>query len=92
MVNDAHYRSLREPLHPVFYGLWDRDPRVAEAFILHVRTKGDAAALIPAVERVLRELEPDLPFYETGTLRAQVADSLWSGRVLSAVAAALRHE
>jgi hypothetical protein len=81
VVNEAKYRSLREPPHPVLYGLWNPDPRWTDSVIVHVRSHGNPLSVIPDVQRVLRQVGPGLPFYESQTLRQQIDNSLWSERV-----------
>ncbi len=84
VVGDAKYRSLREPPTPIFY------PLLLAGFqgvILHVRTDGDPAALIPVVQRMLRDIEPRLPFYEVHTLQEEIHASLWQDRLIAWLAA-----
>ncbi len=81
IVNDAKYRSLRERIPPTVYAPvvdgFDSD------FILHLRTRGEPAVLIPPVRAVLRSLDPELPFIEVRTLRQEVDTSLWQERLLA---------
>lgn len=81
VVTDAKYRSLREPVPATFYL-----PMVNGAgtdFILHLRTRGDPAALIAPVRKLLRSLDPELPFVEAVPLREDVEASLWQERLLA---------
>ncbi len=74
VVSDAKYRSLREPIPPTFY-----TPMISgfnSDFVLHLRTLGDPAALIAPVRKVLRSLDPALPFIEAAPLREDVEASL----------------
>ena len=83
VVTDAKYRSLREPVPATFYL-----PMVNGAgtdFILHLRTRGDPAALLAPVRKLLRSLEPELPFVEAVPLREDVEASLWQERLLGLV-------
>jgi predicted permease len=80
VVGDAKYRSLREPTPPIFY---PRLPADGQGGTLYVRTSGDPEALIPAVERTLRELEPRLPFFEVHTLTEEIHASLWQDRLVA---------
>ena len=58
VVSDAKYRSLREPVWPMFYGL-DTD---FDSFVLNVRTRGRPETVIPAVQRVAHSIAPQFPF------------------------------
>ncbi len=42
---------------------------------LVIRTEGDALALAPAVEQIVRHMEPDLPLYHVRTMEQQIAGS-----------------
>ena len=44
--------------------------------MLVVRTAGDPAAILPAVRREVKSLNPQLPLFATGTLDAQMSDTL----------------
>lgn len=81
VVSDAKYRSLREPVPPTVYS-----PAVDGfdfVFILHLRTRGDPEALIAPIRRLLRSLDPEMPFIEVRTLRQDVDASLWQERLLA---------
>jgi ABC-type antimicrobial peptide transport system permease subunit len=81
VVNDAKYRSLREPIPPTVY-----IPAVNgfdSVFILHVRTDQRPEAMIAPVREVLRSLDAELPFIEVRTLREEVEASLWQERLLA---------
>jgi putative ABC transport system permease protein len=47
---------------------------------LVVRTAGDPAAIIPTIRRELQGLNPQLPLFATGTLAAQVSETLTEPR------------
>lgn len=83
VVSDAKYRSLREPIPPTAYGpVIDGFDSV---FILHVRTSQRPETMIAPVRKVLRSLDPELPFIEVRTLREEVESSLWQERLLAAL-------
>jgi ABC-type antimicrobial peptide transport system permease subunit len=52
--------------------------------IIHVRTNGDPLALASAVERAVHDLNPDLPVYNTTSMR----DSMLIGNVFERIAVA----
>lgn len=83
VVSDAKYRSLREPVPPTVYmPVVDGFDAV---FILHVRTGQRPETLIAPVRKVLRSLDPELPFIEVHTLREEVEASLWQESLLSSL-------
>jgi MacB-like periplasmic core domain len=70
VVNDAKYRSLREPVPPVLYNLYTRSS--GDSFVLCVRTRMQPGSLIQPVRRALAALDPALPFIEIHTLAEEV--------------------
>ena len=83
VVNDAKYRSLREPIPATVYS-----PVIDgfdAGFILNVRTGRRPEAMIAPVREVLRSLDPELPFIEVRTLHEEVEASLWQERLLAAL-------
>lgn len=81
VVSNAKYRSLREPIPATFYS--PRTGGFENDFILHLRAQGDPTALIKPVRRVLRSLDPELPFVEAAPLRQDVEATLWQERLLA---------
>jgi predicted permease len=85
VVGDSKYRSLREPLLPIFYSPMQLRTYEGTEF-LYVRTQGPPATIIGAVRNTLAQLDPRLPFSEIVTVRQQVSDSLWQERLLAVLA------
>lgn len=81
IVSDAKYRSLREPAPPTVYRRMTDG--FDSSFVLHLRTRGDPAAVIAPVRDTLSRLAPGLPFVEVRTLREEVETSLWQERLLA---------
>jgi predicted permease len=81
VVNDAKYRSLREPVPPTFYTLGSDD-----FFVLCVRTRMRPDAIIQPVRRALAALDPALPFIEVHTLAEEVDSSAASERLTATLA------
>jgi len=86
VVGDSKYRSLREPLLPIFYSPMQLRTYEGTEF-LYVRTQGPPETVIAAVHNTLAQLDPRLPFSEIVTMRQQVSDSLWQERLLAVLAA-----
>jgi len=66
--------------HPVYYLPLPQQPLAAAS--LQVRTTGDAAGLLPQVQAALRRLDPNVPLFQTGTLRSVGERALWQQRVI----------
>ncbi len=85
IAGDSKYRSLREPLLPIFYR--PLGPRLGTDsnfyLFLYVRTQGSPATVIGAVKNALFQLDPGLPFFDIVTMHAQVQESLWQERLLA---------
>jgi predicted permease len=86
IVGDSKYRSLREPLLPIFYSPMQLRSYEGTEF-LYVRTQGSPETIIAAVRNTLAQLDPRLPFSEIVTMQQQVSESLWQECLLAVLAA-----
>jgi putative ABC transport system permease protein len=64
VANDIKYRSLREPIRPEVY----LSQRNADFFVLYVRSRVPAEAMIVPVQKTLASIDPSLPVALTDTL------------------------
>ena len=82
VVSDAKYRSLREPIRPMFYKLGvDSD-----SFVLTVRGRARLERVISSVRQAAASIAPELPFLEVHTLAEEVEDSTATERITAALA------
>jgi len=83
VVKDGKYRNLREELRPSFYTsfLQSYQPNVT----LHVRTTGDAQAVVGAVRSEVQVLDKNLPIFDVRTLAEQRSNSLYTERLSAAL-------
>jgi predicted permease len=86
VVGDSKYRSLREPLLPIYYSPMQLRTYEGTDY-LYVRTAGAPEQIIAAVRNTLAQLDPRLPFSEIVTMQQQVSESLWQERLLAVLAA-----
>ena len=77
VVNDAKYRSLRQPVIPMVYTL----DQYRGALIVHVRTRGKPEDVIPPVRQVIASLDRAMPIVEIDTLADEVDASSASERL-----------
>jgi predicted lysophospholipase L1 biosynthesis ABC-type transport system permease subunit len=84
VVNDAKYRSLREPVPPVLYSLYTGNS--GDPFVLCVRTRMQPGAVIQPVRDALAALDPALPFIEVHTRAEEVDASAASERLTARLA------
>jgi putative ABC transport system permease protein len=87
IVNDAKYRSLREPVRPEVYGLMI-DLGYAQSFVLYVRTRMPARSVIVPVQKTVTSIDSSLPVGFADTLSEEVHNSI-SGDRETAVLASL---
>jgi predicted permease len=85
VVSDAKYRSLRDPIRPMFYSL---ETGLDSGFTLNVRTRVSPESIIQPVRRALASAVPALAILETGTL-AQAADDTTAPERITAALASL---
>jgi predicted permease len=81
VVSDVRYRAIESAAGPGFYvPLWQSyQPRQR----LFVRSHTDPLALIGAIRREVRALDPALPLSEVKTLTDRVGDAMWRTRVIA---------
>ena len=82
VVSDAKYRSLREPVRPMYY-LLETD---FDSFVLNVRTRGRPEAILEPVRRAAAQVAPDLPFLEVSTLEREVEETTAPERAIATLA------
>lgn len=81
VVSDAKYRSLREPIKPMFYTL----QADADQFVMYVRTRMRPESIIEPVRKVLASLDPSIPFLEVHTLAEEVDNTTAGDRLTAAL-------
>ena len=78
VVSDAKYRSLKDPIRPMYFTLQtDFEP-----FVLNVRTRMQPESIIMPVEH----LAPELPFLEVDTLAHEVEETTAPERTMAVLA------
>lgn len=87
VVGDKHHAGLHEAPEPELYVPFAQFPRTPGWVVL--RTEGPPLAMLPAAERVLRDLDPYLPATGAASLEAKVADAMAPERFRASLAAAL---
>ncbi len=79
VVGDVHHNSLLGPAKREYYIPQDQwsvaygNPRLSMTLVM--RTRGDPRAALPAVQRVVHELDPDLALTQVNTLDAVLASA-----------------
>jgi len=73
VVANENVTALGAPPVPIVYDCFDQDP--SGYFGLAIRTRGDPRALAAAFSRTVRELEPEAPILDLGTMEQVIAGS-----------------
>src|SRR5579859_664977 len=60
-VGDVREQNLETPPRPTIYVNYRQRPQATNHFTAVVRTAGDPAAVISAAQKIVRELDPDVP-------------------------------
>jgi predicted permease len=81
VARDGKYRNLFEPRRLTFYQPLSQDYN--SALFVHVGPHGDPAALAAPLQRVVHELDPDLPVYGIQPLQERLVSSLGQQRSLA---------
>src|SRR5262245_11076752 len=75
VVRDLQWMSALQQADPVAYlNFWQqgRGDRAAQDSRTHIRVAGDAAALLPEIQRAIAAIDPDVPMSEPGSLGARL--------------------
>ena len=79
VIRDIKYRSMTEGAQAVFFlpVLQYFQP----SMVLHVRAAGDPAAVLADLPRVVREIDPNVPFYNVGLMSGYTGAATFTQRL-----------
>jgi len=83
MVRDARYHDLREPPVRMAYFPYQQGAATLERMHFAIRATRDAAALVPEIRALMRELARDVPVVDMNTLTEQIDRTLLRERLLA---------
>ena len=75
IVKTIKYQTIGEPPQPALYVPLDQN--YSEAMVLYVRSAGNPAAILPTVEREIRQFDRDVPLENAAPVVAVLDQSLW---------------
>jgi macrolide transport system ATP-binding/permease protein len=75
IVKTIKYQTIGEPPQSAIYVPLDQN--YSEAMVLYVRSAGNPAAILPAVEREIRQFDRDVPLENAAPVVAVLDQSLW---------------
>ena len=84
-VQDAKYSEVKGEIPPVFVIPYSQDKGIGSASF-YVRTSLDQAAILPAIPKILAELDPNLPVVNLKTMTQQVRENVFLDRFISVLA------
>jgi predicted permease len=82
VVGDAKYNSLREEIKPTAYM-----PLLGGGAHFELRTAGNPSTLIPAVRKIMRDIDPNLPLFDVKTQTEQIDELLVIERLVARLSA-----
>ena len=82
VVVDNKHINVRDEVRPFIYLPYTQQPDLG-AITLYVQAQQEAAAIIPALQREVRRLDPNLPIYELKTVQRVVAENLFGERIVA---------
>jgi len=86
VVRDSKYSDVRDDVQrQVFFPYLESSS--PSGFTVYLRTRQPADRMFEVVRQAMREIDPNLPVYETRTLEKQVAQSLSRERLVSTMTA-----
>lgn len=86
LAGNGKYFSLGEAPKPYLYRSMERIYQGSR--VLHLRTAGDEAALVPVVRELVGQLDPDLPLRDLKPMRQQLAFAMLPVRLAAIVVSA----
>lgn len=78
VVRDTKYNDLRREISPMMF-----TPQTMQGASFEVRTAGDPQALVPAIRKVVAEINPNLPLRDVTTESQQIDRLLFQERLVA---------
>jgi predicted permease len=83
VVRDSRQNRLRGPIEHRFYTPMTQPPNAIGSAVLIVRPRGDGAAVLGAVQRVVQQAEPRMVIAGAGALEASIDRRLGQDRMMA---------
>jgi predicted permease len=83
VLDNAKFKSLREQLKPVAYLPYTQMLWALGGVHFEVRTAGPPLAMLPAIRRVVREFNPNLPLADAKTQQEQIDETIMQERLFA---------
>ena len=76
VARDANYQTLGESPRPCIYVPLRQN--FTDSMVLYVRSSGDSSQILAPAQRVIREIDPQLPIPDVRTGRKIIEQALWT--------------
>jgi predicted permease len=83
VAGDGKYRAITDQPKPMIYVALDQ--WYWPDNVLHVRTTGDAAAIVPALQTAIRSLDSNIPLFDVRTIEQHLEISLFVQRMVASL-------
>ncbi|MES2307038.1 MAG: ABC transporter permease [Gemmatimonadota bacterium] len=82
LIQDAKYSDVKAEVPPVFFIPYMQDKRVG-SLNFYVKGGADPKAMMPVINRVVRQLDQNLPVEQLKTMPQQIQDNIFLDRFIS---------
>lgn len=88
LIADAKYSQVKDEIPPQFLIPWRQHGYGIGSMGFYVRTDGGVDPLLSAFERVVAEIDPNLPVSQVATLPVVVGENVFTDRLIGTLASA----
>jgi ABC-type antimicrobial peptide transport system permease subunit len=83
VVEDHLTRGVDEPVEPVIFRPAAQFPAALRGRTVAIRAQGDPLALLPSVQRVVQQVDPELPVYSALTMEQVLTTEIGGFRLIA---------
>jgi predicted permease len=81
VASDTKFASIREPMRPTAYYPFRQSPQRSMTYAL--RSELRASELVPAIERAVREVDPNVPLFAIATQQQRIGEVMRGERLFA---------
>ena len=81
VAGDTKFGSIREPMRPTVYYPFRQQPQRSMTYAL--RSELTLAALLPSIERTVREVDPNVPLFALATQQQRIGEAMRNERLFA---------
>jgi predicted permease len=87
LVEDAKYNDVKDAVPPLYFSPYMQDDQLGE-MTFYIRSNADASATMKSIQRVMTDLDRDLPVQDLRTMDEQVRQNVFLDRMISTLSTA----